>query len=82
MEISDPESTHFRSYLIKDVKDMNSPTPAEEPTQTMVEGHFNGNDGGDGIGIIMNDNDYEQTLLWIHQSKWQQELLRQYNQFD
>ena len=38
-KISDPESTHFRPYLIKDVKDVNSPTPVEEPTQTMV-GHF------------------------------------------
>ena len=61
---SDPESTHyFRPYLIKDVKDVNSPTPAEEPTQTMVEGHFNGNDSGDGIAIIADNNDYEQTAL-------------------
>ena len=54
-KISDPKRTHyFRPYHIKDV---NSPTPAEEPTQTRVEGHFNGNDGGDGIGIIADNND-------------------------
>ena len=78
-KISDPESLHFfRPYLIKDAKDVTSPTPTEEPTETTVEGHFNGNDGGNGIGIITDTNNYEQTLLWIHQSKWQQELLARY----
>ena len=57
---------------------MTSRTPTEEPTETTVEGHFNGNDGGNGIGIITDTNNYEQTLLWIHQSKWQLELLARY----
>ena len=39
--------------------------------------HFNGNDGGDGVGIITDTINYELTLLWIHQSKWQRELLAQ-----
>ena len=39
----------------------------------MVEGHFN-----EWIGIITDTNIYEQTLFWIHQSKWQQELLARY----
>ena len=77
-KVSDPESTHFFRLYLKDAKDVDSTTPAEEPTETMVEGHFNGNDGGDGVGIITDTNNYEQTLLLVYQSKWQQELLAQY----
>ena len=78
-KISDPESTHiFRPYLIKDAKDVDSSSVADEPTEKNTDGYFNGNDGGDGLGIITDTNNYEQTLLWIHQSKWQQELLARY----
>ncbi len=78
-KISDPESTHFfRPYLIKDAKDVDSSTPAHESTEKRAEGHFNGIDSGDGVGIITDTNNYEQTLLWIHQSNWQRELLTRY----
>ena len=78
-KISDPESTHFfRPYLINDVKDVDTSTPADQPTEKKTEGHFNDNDGGDGFGIITDTTNSEQTLLWIHQSKWQQELLARY----
>ena len=57
---------------------MDTSTPADQPTEKKTEGHFNDNDGGDGFGIIRDTTNYEQTLLWIHQSKWQQELLARY----
>ena len=50
---------------------MDSLTPAQQHRN-------NGNDWGDGVGIITDTNIYEQTLFWIHQSKWQQELLARY----
>ena len=46
--------------------------------QKRAEGHFNGIDR-DGVGIITDTNNYEQTLLWIHQSNWQRELLTRYD---
>ena len=36
------------------------------------EGYFNGNDGGDENKTI---TDTGQNLLWVHQSKWQLQLL-------
>ena len=83
-KISDPESTHFfRPYLIKDAKDVGdtldtSSSQADKPIEKGREGYFNGSDGGDGIGLISDTNNYQQTLLWVHQSKWQQELLARY----
>ena len=59
---------------------MDTRIQAEEPTETIVEGHFNGNYGGDRVGINTDTNNYEQTL-----HKWQQELLSRYgrhNQLD
>ena len=58
---------------------MDTSTPADQPTEKKTEGHFNGNDGGDGFGIITDTTNYEKTLLWIHQSKWQQLLARYVN---
>ena len=75
-KISDPESTHFfRPYLINDIKEVDTSTPADQPTEKKTEGHFNGNDGGDGFGIITDTTNYEKTLLWIHQSKWHKKYL-------
>ena len=66
-KISDPDSTHFfRPYLIKDAKGVDSLSPVDQPTETVREGHFHGNDGGDGDRIVTDTNYYEQTLLWIH----------------
>ena len=55
----------FCPYFLEDVKDVDSLTPAEQPTETMVEGHFNGNDGGDGVGIITDTNIYEHCFGYI-----------------
>ena len=58
-KIYDPESTHFfRPDIINDVKDVDTSTPAYQPTQNKTEGHFNGNNGGDGFGIITDITKY------------------------
>lgn len=69
---TDPDSTHyFRPYLIK--KDCSDdtlplgPQPAEKQSSSI---------GSDETTI--NGNQYEQTLLWVHQSDWQKELLIKY----
>ena len=61
-KISDPESTHFfQPYLIKDAGVKHDPpsSPAEDTTEEVREGHFNGNDGGDGDAIFTDTNSYE-----------------------
>ena len=75
--------TPFHPYLIKEAKDVGdtldmSLSQADKPIEKGREGYFNDNDGRDGIGLISDTNNYEQTLLWVHQSKWQQELLASY----
>ena len=44
------------------------------------EGYFTGNDSGDGnkVTTVTDTDQNEQNLLWIHQSKWQQQLLARY----
>ena len=44
----------------------------------MREGYFNGNDSGDGNKETTDNDQKEQNLLRIHQSKWQQQLLARY----
>ena len=44
----------------------------------MREGYFNGNGSGDGNKVTTDTDQNEQNLLWIHQSKWQQQLLARY----
>ena len=69
---TDPESTHyFRPYLIKQKECTDEslplgPQPAEKQSSN----------GSDEI-IITNEN-YEQTLLWVHQTDWQKQLLKKY----
>ena len=41
-----------------------SSSQADKPIEKGREGYFNGNDGGDGIGLISDTNNYEQSLLW------------------
>ena len=44
----------------------------------MREGYFNDNDSGDGNKETTDNDQKEQNLLRIHQSKWQQQLLARY----
>ncbi len=80
-KVTDPESTHFfRPYHVKDgEEDSDSCSPPDkQSTEEVREGYFNGNDGGDENKTITDTGQYEQNLLWIHQSKWQQQLLGRY----
>ena len=75
-KISDPESTHFfRPFVTKDGNASDgTPLPA-----TKKDGqYFNGNDGGDGSSAISDSNQYEQMLMWVHQTTWQKQLLERY----
>ncbi len=69
-KVTDPESTHFfRLYHVKDgEEDSDSCSPPS--TEEVREGYFNGNDSGDKNKTITDTGQYEQNLLWIHQSKW------------
>ena len=40
-----------------------------------TEGMFIGNDGVDGSLSITDTNRYDQSLLWVHQTTWQQQLM-------
>ena len=69
-----PESTYFfRPYVNKEEC---MPVDASDPVKN--KSSFVGNDGTDESDDILIDNcSYTQTLLWVHQTEWQQEL-RQY----
>ena len=43
-----------------------------------TEGMFIGNDGVDGSLSITDTNGYDQSLLWVHQTTWQQQLILRY----
>ncbi len=77
-----PESTHFfRPYIQKEAGDSMgksddhpaTPTPGGEGTKKYV-----GNDGIDDTAAITDNSSYTQTLLWVHQTEWQRELLKRY----
>jgi len=73
------ENTHyFRPFISRDagVDDCHDDTSSSISKQN--DHHFNGNDGGDGTSAITDSNCYEQTLLWVHQSNWQKQLLARY----
>lgn len=70
---TDPESTHyFRPYIIKQkgCNDENLP-PDPQPAGK------NSYSGGD-VSSSEDVNQYEQTILWIHQTDWQKQLLIKY----
>ena len=72
---TDLESTHyFRPYLMK-VKG-----GKDEDLQSASETSIN-NDIDESASLIITEdstNQYEQTLLWIHQTEWQKQLLFKY----
>ena len=43
-----------------------------------TKGMFIGNDGDDGSLSITDTNRYDQSLLWVHQTTWQQQLKLRY----
>ena len=71
-ESTDPDSIHyFRPYLLKsDI--CASPSLPDEPAESAKQM------SNDDTPPTDDSNCYEQNILWIHQSKWQQHLLERY----
>lgn len=80
----DPESNHFfRPYLLKEKENCEPPqhqqqsgTPSGQTGET--SGRFTGNDGIHCNLPTTDSSQYEQTLLWVHQTEWQKQLLSRY----
>lgn len=74
---TDPDSTHFfRPYLLKSDKCASPPSP-DQPSKN-IDMLAGSNDTDNISSITDRSNQYEQNILWIHQTKWQQELLERY----
>ena len=76
---SDPENQHFfRPFLEEIVK--SNPMIDKAPITSVDEanGKFRGNDGVDDTSAIVDNNRYKQTLLWVHQTEWQKNLIVRY----
>ena len=65
-----------RQHTTGHVKDDPVATPV--PVQRNVTNRYVGNDGVDDTTAITDDSSYTQTLLWVHQTEWQRELLKRY----
>ena len=76
---TDPGSSHFfRPYVIPEEASLDRPTVSRENGDIdNVTGSFVGNNGGDDTSVIDDDN-YKQPLLWVHQTDWQKDILRRY----
>ena len=80
----DPESNHFFwPYLLKEKENCEPPqhqqqsgTPSGQTGET--SGRFTGNDGIHCNLPTTDSSQYEQTLLWVHQTEWQKQLLSRY----
>ena len=76
-----PDDTHFfRPYIQKEASESiaasSDVTPIEREGN---QGSFIGNDGaGDAYSSSGIPNNCEQSLLWVHQTQWQQQLLNRY----
>ena len=78
----DPESNHFFwPYLLKEKENCEPPqhqqqsgTPSGQTGET--SGRFTGNDGIHCNLPTTDSSQYEQTLLWVHQTEWQKQLSR------
>ena len=76
---SDPESQHlFRPFVEETVNTDPKVDKAPLPAVEDENGKYRGNDGGDGARAIVDNNSYQQTLLWVHQTDWQKDLLVRY----
>ena len=75
----DPESSHhFRPYASKKKSKEPFEQKATEKRTCTENDSFVGNDGIDGESALNDTGEYEQTLLWIHQTEWQKQLLSRY----
>ena len=76
---SDPESQHFFCPFLEEIVKSN-PMIDKAPITSVDEanGKFRGNDGVDDTSAIVDNNRYKQTLLWVHQTEWQKNLIVRY----
>ncbi len=75
-----PECTHFFRPYFQKKAGMLPGKSEDDPVTAMPAGNdkrFVGNDGIDDTAAIT-DFSYTQTLLWVHQTEWQRELLKRY----
>lgn len=73
---TNPDSKHhFRPYIAKQDEQIETSKSNKRPLKSDM---FNGNDGIDDELSITDSGNYEQTLLWVHQTNWQQQLLARY----
>ena len=77
----------FRPYIHADEtaevkKTDETPQPASSSLMCIPEEKqkdtFKGNDGKDDHHAITDSDIYQQTLLWVHQTEWQKELMARY----
>ena len=78
-----PDDTHFfRPYIQKQAAESiatSSDVTSREREREKNQGSFIGNDGvGDAYSSSDIPNNCEQSLLWVHQTQWQQQLLNRY----
>lgn len=73
-----PECTHlFRSYIQKgDIEE--SLVCSTTANTVRSKSSYVGNDAVDDTTVITDKCSYTQTLLWVHQTEWQKELLKRY----
>ena len=77
---TDTESTHFfRPYIQKEGSESDS-KPKDDPMAPASKetNKYVGNDAGDDTATVGDGGSYTQTLLWVHQTEWQKELLKRY----
>ena len=73
-----PECTHlFRLYIQKGGIE-ESPSCSTTATPIRNKSSYVGNDAVDDTTAITDNCSYTQTLLWVHQTEWQKELLKRY----
>ena len=79
---TDTESTHFFRPYIQEVGSEPDSKPKDDSMASLSVGKetnkYVGNDGADDTAAITDDGSYTQTLLWVHQTEWQKELLQRY----
>ena len=76
-----PDDTHlFWPYIQKEAAEsISTSSDVSSRESEKNQGSFIGNDGvGDAYSGSVIPNNCEQSLLWVHQTQWQQQLLNRY----
>ncbi len=76
---SDVENKHFfRPYLLKEQSEMTSINEDENKNRNHKDKAMFVGNGADGDASISDDNNFEQSLLWVYRSTWQKQLMARY----